>query len=186
MSEVQSWPPGWFPDPTGRHDHRWWDGAAWTGHVADAGVAALDPLDGASASGVRGVQRTGTGTASPGRADGVAVAATAVGIGAVPLALLPVLGLVPSIAAVVLAVVARARLRASGRSGSGLALAGLVLGIVAVAIATTVTVAGVLLLSGSGGELSDVFRAYIACLEVSSVEVCRTQLEESVTRIAGR
>lgn len=37
--------PGWLPDPTGRHDHRYWDGAAWTEHVADAGVAGNDPYD---------------------------------------------------------------------------------------------------------------------------------------------
>ena len=26
---------GWYPDPHGRHSHRWWDGAVWTEHVAD-------------------------------------------------------------------------------------------------------------------------------------------------------
>jgi len=36
-------PAGWLPDPTGRHDHRYWDGSRWTEHVADAGVAATDP-----------------------------------------------------------------------------------------------------------------------------------------------
>ncbi len=25
----------WFPDPMGTHAHRWWDGTAWTEHVAD-------------------------------------------------------------------------------------------------------------------------------------------------------
>ena len=30
--------PGWQPDPTGRHDHRYWDGSRWTDDVADAGV----------------------------------------------------------------------------------------------------------------------------------------------------
>lgn len=34
----------WLVDPTGRHQVRYWDGTAWTGHVADAGVAAEDPL----------------------------------------------------------------------------------------------------------------------------------------------
>lgn len=38
--------PGWQADPTGRHDHRYWDGARWTDDVADAGVAAKDPYDG--------------------------------------------------------------------------------------------------------------------------------------------
>jgi hypothetical protein len=35
---------GWYPDPRGRHDHRYWDGATWTAHVADAGVADTDPV----------------------------------------------------------------------------------------------------------------------------------------------
>ncbi|MFJ3383425.1 MULTISPECIES: DUF2510 domain-containing protein [unclassified Curtobacterium] len=26
-------PPGWYPDPSGRHGTRWWDGAGWTQHV---------------------------------------------------------------------------------------------------------------------------------------------------------
>jgi hypothetical protein len=37
-------PPGWYPDPTGRQDHRWWDGATWTDHASKSGVAMLDPL----------------------------------------------------------------------------------------------------------------------------------------------
>ena len=37
-------PPGWYADPRGRHQHRWWDGAAWTAHAANAGVAISDPL----------------------------------------------------------------------------------------------------------------------------------------------
>lgn len=38
-------PADWHPDPTGRHEHRYWDGQRWTHHVADAGVASTDPLD---------------------------------------------------------------------------------------------------------------------------------------------
>lgn len=43
-----STPPAWHPDPTGRHDHRWWDGERWTEHVADAGQSSVDPLEGAT------------------------------------------------------------------------------------------------------------------------------------------
>ncbi|MDQ2648047.1 MAG: DUF2510 domain-containing protein [Actinomycetota bacterium] len=39
-------PAGWKPDPTGRHDHRYFDGTRWTEHVSDAGVAATDPYEG--------------------------------------------------------------------------------------------------------------------------------------------
>lgn len=35
--------PGWMPDPSGAHDHRYWDGSQWTEHVSDGGVAAVDP-----------------------------------------------------------------------------------------------------------------------------------------------
>ncbi len=37
----------WEPDPTTRHEYRWWDGEEWTEHVADDGVQSLDPLTGA-------------------------------------------------------------------------------------------------------------------------------------------
>lgn len=29
-------PPGWYPDPWGASPRRYWDGAAWTGHVDSA------------------------------------------------------------------------------------------------------------------------------------------------------
>lgn len=35
---------GWHPDPTGRNQHRWWDGQAWTAHVVRGGVQTTDPL----------------------------------------------------------------------------------------------------------------------------------------------
>ncbi len=41
---VPASPPAWHPDPTGRHQHRYWDGSRWTGWVADGGVTGRDPL----------------------------------------------------------------------------------------------------------------------------------------------
>jgi hypothetical protein len=41
ISETMA--PGWYPDPAGRHESRYWDGARWTEQIADAGVAGSDP-----------------------------------------------------------------------------------------------------------------------------------------------
>jgi uncharacterized protein (AIM24 family) len=34
----------WHPDPTGRHELRYWDGNQWTEHVSDGGVVSSSPL----------------------------------------------------------------------------------------------------------------------------------------------
>ena len=47
FAEAVAVPRGWHPDPTGRFNRRWWNGAAWTDQVADpAGNQYTDP-DGA-------------------------------------------------------------------------------------------------------------------------------------------
>lgn len=38
-------PANWYPDPTNRHQLRYWDGTAWTDHVSDNGVAGTDPVN---------------------------------------------------------------------------------------------------------------------------------------------
>lgn len=40
-SGLPLWP-GWHPDPTGRHDTRYFDGVAWTDHVADDKLPSVD------------------------------------------------------------------------------------------------------------------------------------------------
>jgi len=37
---------GWHGDPTGRHEHRYWNGVGWSSKVADGGVVGDDPLNG--------------------------------------------------------------------------------------------------------------------------------------------
>ncbi|MEZ5250897.1 MAG: DUF2510 domain-containing protein [Ilumatobacteraceae bacterium] len=39
-----STPANWYPDPTGRNEHRYWDGNAWTDHVSNRGVTGTDPV----------------------------------------------------------------------------------------------------------------------------------------------
>lgn len=36
-------PPGWHPDPHGRHQLRWWNGFRWSEYVSDQGVQTVDP-----------------------------------------------------------------------------------------------------------------------------------------------
>jgi len=43
---MTSTPANWYPDPTQRHQLRYWDGNAWTDHVSTNGATATDPLQG--------------------------------------------------------------------------------------------------------------------------------------------
>jgi hypothetical protein len=43
--------PGWQPDPSGRHEYRYWDGSTWTDDVSDAGLTSVDPAPGLAAPG---------------------------------------------------------------------------------------------------------------------------------------
>jgi hypothetical protein len=35
LSDPESAPPGWYADPSRRHERRYWDGARWTDQIAD-------------------------------------------------------------------------------------------------------------------------------------------------------
>jgi uncharacterized RDD family membrane protein YckC len=48
--EQGSAPAAWYVDPSGRHEHRYWSGSAWTEHVADGGQPSVDPLPPTAAS----------------------------------------------------------------------------------------------------------------------------------------
>ncbi|HEX5588492.1 MAG TPA: DUF4328 domain-containing protein [Acidimicrobiia bacterium] len=41
-------PAHWAADPSGRHEHRYWDGTRWTDHVSDQGAVTVDPIDGST------------------------------------------------------------------------------------------------------------------------------------------
>ncbi len=46
MTESGTTAPGWYPDPYGRHEFRWYDGAQWTDAVTSHGRQAIDPPTG--------------------------------------------------------------------------------------------------------------------------------------------
>ncbi len=41
---MSTTPANWYPDSTGRHQMRYWDGTGWTEHVSDNGIQGVDPL----------------------------------------------------------------------------------------------------------------------------------------------
>lgn len=52
MSNTTEIAAGWFPDPTGRNERRYWNGAAWTEHVFSAGSQSTDPMPSVSETAV--------------------------------------------------------------------------------------------------------------------------------------
>lgn len=46
LDQVEARPPaaGWYGDPLGRFDSRWFDGNRWTGHVARGTTRFEDPI----------------------------------------------------------------------------------------------------------------------------------------------
>lgn len=173
-------PAGWYPDPLGRFDHRYWDGTAWTEHVSRDGRQEIDPVDGASGatsaassgtapggatatdptpdSAPTDVSWTAPGTGAPaapthggggappppgpswpGTGSGLPPSHPGLGSGPTKTNVLAVLSLVAalvwvfgvgSLAAIVLGILGRKRIRESGgrEGGGGFAVAGIVLG----------------------------------------------------------
>ncbi len=57
-------PPAWHPDPSGKHQLRYWDGQTWTPHVFDHGVQSQDPI-GPPVGGAAGAATSQGGQAAP-------------------------------------------------------------------------------------------------------------------------
>ncbi len=58
---MSSHPADWYPDPTGRFEHRYYDGNAWTDHVSSGGLPGTDPIDGPTAAPATGLDRLDRG-----------------------------------------------------------------------------------------------------------------------------
>jgi len=79
-----STPAGWYPDPTSRHQNRWFDGTDWTDRVADGQAVSVDPVHGggaAAAAATGATQAVPVTPAQPGPPPG---APTATGAGTAP------------------------------------------------------------------------------------------------------
>jgi hypothetical protein len=184
-----SFRPAWYPDPTGAHDHRWWDGAEWTSHVADAGVAAREPIDASLQRAATPDPRPSsddvrTTRVSPTR-DRVGTASLILGLVALPVALLPFLGLVVAGVAVTLALIARRRAQAESRAVPGVTTGGLATGAGALALALIVSWSALSFLT-SGDNLravTAIMRDYLVCVEDRPADECRSELEQALTAL---
>ncbi len=56
---------GWYPDPTGRFEHRYWDGSAWTDYAARGGVQSQDPVAGGASVGPLPAMSSPAGLGAP-------------------------------------------------------------------------------------------------------------------------
>ena len=123
--------PGWYSDPLGRFDLRFYNGRQWTADVSTDGVRFIDPLG------------TQVPTEPPSNSDGIATAAMVVGIIAISTAWMPflvVVGVITAIIAMSLGWTALRRARESGASRSRA-----IVGIATGASALIAAVLGVLL-----------------------------------------
>ncbi len=120
-------PAGWFPDPLGRHEHRYFNGVNWTPDVSDGGQRLVDPL-----GTLPGYQSSGTAAS-----NGLATAALTCGVIGTLIAWMPflvVIGVVLGVLALVFGIKALRRSAAVGR-GRGAAIAGIVTGTSALLLA---------------------------------------------------
>jgi hypothetical protein len=118
--------PGWYADPLGRFELRYYNGAAWTADVSSAGDRFVDPLGLDLGPGVAADIVVPGGSA----ANRPATAAMVLGIIAVAIAWLPfvvVLGLIAAVLALVFGAVGLRRSSATG-AGRSRAIVGLVTG----------------------------------------------------------
>lgn len=129
-------PSGWFPDPLGRYDHRWFNGRSWTSDVSVNGQRFVDPLGNAPGPGA-----TTDGAGSPG--NRMATAAMICGLVGIAVAWIPFV-VVGGIALGVLGIVFG--VKGLGRSGElqrgrGPAITGIVTG----GVALLVSIVGIVL-----------------------------------------
>ena len=126
MTDVRIAPSGagWYPDPEGTGTTRFFDGGEWTQHVKGPPKRSTAPADAP-------VHQTGVVLHAALPRNGVAVAAFASGIAAVPLSLL----IVPSVLGIVLGGAGMARAGRIGGAGRRRAAAGLLLGLLGLLLA---------------------------------------------------
>jgi hypothetical protein len=111
------------------------------------------------------------------RTDGVAIAALVVGILAILMSWIPVLGAIVGVTALVLGLVGRSRIKKSGAGGNGMAVTGIATGIVAILINIAILAFFVI----AGEDFIEEFDSYVECVEETGNEaLCQERLGEGL------
>ena len=133
---MSSHPAGWYPDPFGRFEHRYFNGSMWTADVSNGGERMVDPIGAASPVGGAYQPVAADASAAARRGNGMGITAMILGIVAVTTAWIPfafVAGALCGVLAIIFGIVARRRRK--GRGGSPSGTVGLILGPVALLFA---------------------------------------------------
>ena len=138
MPDPISTPPGWFPDPLDRYDHRYFNGTTWTSDVSTGGQRFVDPL------GISPGTPSGAGRPT----NGAATAAVVMGSIGVAIAWIPfivVFGAVLAVLALVFGIIGIKRSRSAG-VGRRASIAGIVMGSVGIAASVVGVILSVVVL----------------------------------------
>jgi hypothetical protein len=128
---------GWHPDPTGRHQQRYFNGVTWTGDVADDGTRSVDVANSPVWSTTTNAASTAAATAVEHPGGALATAGMILGIvGVVTGALMVVfyLAVICGVLALVFGLVAARRSRRAGLAVDGRARTAIVLGPISLAL----------------------------------------------------
>jgi hypothetical protein len=163
---------GWYTDPMGRYEHRYFNGTVWTADVSAGGQRFVDPL------GITPTPAGPVGAGSGGR-NGIATASMVLGIVALSIAWMPflvVLGVLAAMLALVFAAIGWRRARQSGGSRS-FAVVGLATGATALAASVLGIILSVVVL--------DVYDEYLNPAP-NETAVTQCDLEGSRATMTGR
>ena len=164
---------GWYADPMGRYEHRYYNGREWSADVSVGGQRFVDPL------GVTPTPTGATGSSNGTGRNGAATASMVLGIIALSIAWMPFLFALGVIAAILALIFATVGWRHAGRVGGNKSFA-----VVGFATAGSALVAAVL-----GGILSvvvlDVYDDYLNP-QPSEVTVTACDLEGSRATMTGK
>lgn len=153
--------PGWFPDPLGRHEHRYFNGESWTADVSDGGHRLIDPM---------GI--TSSAQPQPHTGNRSAAAAMTCGLIGAFLAWIPflvVIGLILAILALIFGIKGLRKSRLVG-SGRGFAITGLIAGVAALLLCVIGTIWSVQVVA----EFVDFIEPGPLRVEVTSCEMSDT------------